>query len=133
MPWWLTLLNSVAGAGSAGIAAAAAARPELIAPPGTDPSARFYPTMYAARAVPFGLLVTAVCWLASAYPLTPFILAVAALAQFGDAVIGGLRRLPGMAAGARRRLPRRRRYRPLLIGRAGSATIRRLNGPGRFH
>ena len=44
MPWWLTLLNSVAGAGSAGIAAAAAARPELIAPPGTDPSARFYPT-----------------------------------------------------------------------------------------
>ena len=92
MPWWLTLLNSVAGAGSVGIAAAAAARPELIAPPGTDPSARFYPTMYAARAVPF--------WLASAYPLTPFILAVAALAQFGDAVIGGLRRLPGMAAGA---------------------------------
>lgn len=80
--------------------AGAAARPELIAPPGTDPSARFYPTMYAARAVPFGLLVTAVCWLASAYPLTPFILAVAALAQFGDAVIGGLRRLPGMAAGA---------------------------------
>ena len=102
MPWWLTLLNSVAGAGSAGIAAAAAARPELIAPPGTDPSARFYPTMYAARAVPFGLLVTAVCWLASAYPLTPFILAVAALAQFGDAVIGGLRRLPGRAAGAAR-------------------------------
>ncbi len=101
MPWWLALLNSVMAAASVIAAAAALLRPGLLAPSGTGGDAdRFYPAMYAARAVPLGVVVACVVWLTPVYPLTQLVLAVAALAQLGDVVIGIVRRQLGMAGGA---------------------------------
>ncbi|WP_136192460.1 MULTISPECIES: hypothetical protein [Actinomyces] len=101
MPWWLALLNSVMGAVSVIAAAAALLRPGLLVPSGTGTDVdRFYPAMYAARAVPLGVVVAVIVWLTPLYPLTQLVLAVAALAQLGDVVIGVARRQPGMAGGA---------------------------------
>nr|WP_210579745.1 hypothetical protein [Actinomyces succiniciruminis] len=101
MPWWLALLNSVMGVASVIAAAAALLRPGLLAPGSAGGDAdRFYPAMYAARAVPLGVVVACVVWLTPVYPLSQFVLAVAALAQLGDVVIGVARRQPGMAGGA---------------------------------
>ena len=97
MPWWLSLLNSSLGVVSAGFGVVAVIRPQTLAPSGGgEPGRRFYPAMYAARSVPLGLLVAAVVWLAPAQPLTLLILAAAAAAQFGDATIGVVHRVPGM-------------------------------------
>ncbi|SDN16805.1 hypothetical protein SAMN05216355_10119 [Actinomyces ruminicola] len=101
MPWWLALLNSVMGVVSAIAAAAALLRPGLLAPGSTGADGdRFYPAMYAARAVPLGVLVAVTVWLTPVYPLTQAVLTVAALAQLGDIVTGIARRQPGMAGGA---------------------------------
>ncbi|QHO91195.1 hypothetical protein CWT12_07505 [Actinomyces sp. 432] len=100
MPWWLALLNSVMAAASVIAAAAALLRPGLLAPSGTgDDADRFYPAMYAARAVPLGVVVAMVVWLTPVYPLTQLVLAIAALAQLGDVASGIARRQPGMAGG----------------------------------
>ncbi|PHP52216.1 hypothetical protein BW737_011180 [Actinomyces ruminis] len=101
MPWWLALLNSVMGAVSVIVAVAALLRPGLLVPgsTGTDVD-RFYPAMYAARAVPLGVVVAVIVWLTPVYPLTQLVLAVAALAQLGDVVNGLACRQPGMAGGA---------------------------------
>ena len=97
MPWWLSLLNSSLGIISAGFGVVAVIRPQALAPSGCGEfGRRFYPAMYAARSIPLGLLVAAVVWLAPAQPLTLLILAAAAAAQFGDATIGVVHRVPGM-------------------------------------
>ena len=94
MPWWLSLMNSVVGGGSAVFGVMALLRPAALAPPsGTGPGGRFYPAMYAARSV-------VAVWLAPARPLTALVLAAAALAQAGDVIIGVRYRLPGMVGGA---------------------------------
>ncbi|SDM47782.1 hypothetical protein SAMN04487766_10322 [Actinomyces ruminicola] len=103
MPWWLALLNSVMGAVSVIAAAAALLRPGLLVPSGTGTDVdrdRFYPAMYAARAVPLGVVVAVIVWLTPLCPLTQLVLAMAALAQLGDVAIGVARRQPGMAGGA---------------------------------
>lgn len=101
MSWWLALLNSGMGIVSAVAAAAALLRPGLLAPGGTSTDVdRFYPAMYAARAVPLGVVVAVVVWMTPVYPLTQFVLAMAALAQLGDAALGAARRQPGMVGGA---------------------------------
>lgn len=97
MPWWLSLLNSSLGVVSAGFGVVAVIRPQTLAPSGGgEPGRRFYPAMYAARSVPLGLLVAAVVWLAPAESLTLLVLAAAAAAQLGDAVIGVVHRMLGM-------------------------------------
>jgi len=97
MPWWLSLLNSSLGVVSAGFGVVAVIRPQTLAPSGCgEPGRRFYPAMYAARSVPLGLLVAAVAWLAPAQSLTLLVLAAAAAAQLGDAVIGAAHRMLGM-------------------------------------
>ena len=99
MPWPLVLLNTIMGVGSAAAAGAAVARPRLLAPhDGTERDDRFYPSMYAARSIPLGLMVTAVVWLEPG-PLTPLVLIVAALAQLADTAIGLSHRLTGLAVG----------------------------------
>ena len=46
MPWWLSLMNSVVGGGSAVFGVMALLRPAALAPPsGTGPGGRFYPAM----------------------------------------------------------------------------------------
>ena len=101
MPWWLSLMNSVVGCGSAAFGVVALLRPAALAPlGGTGPGGRFYPAMYAARSVPLGALAAIAVWLSPARPLTALVLAAAALAQAGDIVIGARYRLPGMAVGA---------------------------------
>ena len=100
MPWWLALINTIMGAGAAGFAVAAVIRPRLLAPSDSaNRDDRFYPSMYAARSIPLGLMVTAVVWLEPG-PLTPLVLIVAALAQLADTAIGLSHRLTGMAVGA---------------------------------
>ena len=97
MPWWLALLNSALGIVCAGFGVGAVIRPQALAPSGYGGrEGRFYPAMYAARGIPFGLLVAVVVWLDPARPLTLFVLVAAAVAQLGDAAIGVVHRVPGM-------------------------------------
>ena len=99
MPWWLSLLNSSLGIISAGFGVVAVIRPQTLDPSGEGESGgRFYPAMYTARSVPLGALVAVVVWLAPARPLTLLVLVAAAAAQFGDAAIGVVHRVPGMVA-----------------------------------
>ena len=98
--WWIALLNTVAALASAGFGAAALVKPGLIAPPGDGKTVdRFYPSMYAGRAIPLGMAVGVAVWL----PPTPsvvLLLGVAALAQTTDIVIGIFWHLRGMVMGA---------------------------------
>ena len=101
MPWWIALLNTLAALASTGFGVAALVKPGLIAPrtDKTMPS-RFYPAMYAARAIPLGVAVGIAVWLPPVSTLLLLLLGAAILAQVGDVIIGVLHRLPGMIAGA---------------------------------
>lgn len=100
MPWWIALLNTLAALASTGFGVAALVKPALIAPRTDDSTiSRFYPAMYAARAIPLGLAVSIAVWLPATSTLL-LLLGAAILAQVGDVIIGGLHRLPGMTAGA---------------------------------
>lgn len=99
MAWWLAALNTLAALASAGFGVAALVRPALIAPPGQDTSSRFYPAMYAARAIPLGLAVAVAVWLTPAPAFLLLLLGAAILAQLGDIAIGLAYRVPGMIAG----------------------------------
>ncbi|WP_390884203.1 hypothetical protein [Actinomyces viscosus] len=99
MPEWLVLMNSLLGVVSAGAGVIAVIRPAMLAPPcHGEREGRFYPAMYAARSVPLGVLVAVVVWLAPLQPLTSLVLIAAAASQLGDALIGAVHRMPGMAA-----------------------------------
>lgn len=100
MPWWIALLNSLAALASVGFGITALVRPGLVAPPSERSfSSRFYPAMYAGRAVPLGVAAGVAVWLTPT-PALLLLLGVAALAQVADLLIGVVHRLPGMIAGA---------------------------------
>ncbi|MFF1920562.1 hypothetical protein ACFVW8_08285 [Streptomyces sp. NPDC058221] len=92
-------LNVAMAAGSAVAAVIAVARPTLLLPAGTDPTAglHVYAEAYAVRAVP---LAAALVYLLKGErrALVP-VLAVAGAAQLGDACIGAGRGVTGMAVG----------------------------------
>ncbi|GIG24867.1 hypothetical protein [Cellulomonas denverensis] len=96
---WLAALNTLAALSSAGFGVAALLRPGLIAPSGQDTSSRFYPAMYAARAIPLGLAVAVAVWLTPAPTFLVLLLVAAIVAQLGDIAIGVAYRVPGMIAG----------------------------------
>ncbi len=101
MLWWIALLNTLAALASTGFGVAALVKPSLIAPPSRKHAEnRFYPAMYAGRAIPLGLAVGVAVWLPPASAFLLFLLGVAVFAQVADAVIGAAYRLPGMIAGA---------------------------------
>ncbi len=101
MPWWIALLNTLAALASTGFGVAALVKPGLIAPSsGKHTESRFYPAMYASRAIPLGLAVGVAVWLPPVPAFLLLLLGVAVLAQIADAVIGALYRLPGMTVGA---------------------------------
>ncbi|MGH3690555.1 MAG: hypothetical protein ACRDT7_10400 [Microbacterium sp.] len=100
MLWWLAALNTAAALVTAGFGVAALARPALFAPPGQTPG-RFYPAMYAGRAIPLGIAVAIVVWLPAPDPLpTVLLLGVAALAQVADVATGTVTRQWGLVGGA---------------------------------
>ncbi|MFF3174859.1 hypothetical protein ACFVQ0_19825 [Streptomyces sp. NPDC057900] len=93
------VLNVAMAAGSAVAAVIAVARPTLLLPAGTEPTAglQTYAEAYAVRAVPLAAaLVYALKGERRA--LVP-VLAVAGAAQLGDAYIGARRGVTGMAVG----------------------------------
>ncbi|NED88874.1 hypothetical protein G3I76_53480 [Streptomyces sp. SID11233] len=95
----LAVLNVAMAAGSAVAAVIAVARPPLLLPAGTEPTAglQVYAEAYAVRAVPLAAaLVYALKGERRA--LVP-VLAVAGAAQLGDAYIGVSRGVTGMAVG----------------------------------
>jgi hypothetical protein len=100
MPWWLAVLNSLLGVVSTGFGAVAVIRPQTLAPllGHGGKGGRFYPAMYAARGIPFGVLVAVVVWLDPTQSSTVLVLAAAAAAQLGDMLIGVVHRVPGMVA-----------------------------------
>lgn len=101
MPWWIAALNSLAAAASIGFAIAALIRPTLLArPAASEAIGRFYPAMYAARAIPLGGAVAAVVCLGPPSTVLIILLLTAAAAQLGDLIIGAAVRTPGMVAGA---------------------------------
>ena len=62
--------------------------------------ARLYAAMYAGRAIPLGLAVSAVAWAAPDERATALLLGVAVVAQIADVVAAVANRLKGMAVGA---------------------------------
>ena len=96
----LTYLNLLVALTSALFGFFALFRPTLINP-GADGSAgeAFFARMYAARAVPFGLIAGFVPLFFGGWPVAVLLFA-AALTQLADVVIGRFHRLTGMTVGA---------------------------------
>ena len=110
MPLWLNVANSLMALGSAAFGVLALIRPEALNGPrgegealgecgGSDvradvEGARLYAAMYAGRAIPLGLAVSAVAWAAPDERATALLLGVA------DVVAAVANRLKGMAVGA---------------------------------
>ena len=115
MPLWLSVANSLMALGSAAFGVLALIRPEALNGPrgggralgecgsgvrGDVEAARLYAAMYAGRAVPLGLAVSAVAWAAPDGRATALLLGVAVVAQIADVVAAVANRLKGMAVGA---------------------------------
>ena len=116
MPLWLNVANSLMALGSAAFGVLALIRPEALNGPrgegealgecgGSDvradvEAARLYAAMYAGRAIPLGLAVSAVAWAAPDERATALLLGVAVAAQIADVVAAVANRLTGMAVGA---------------------------------
>lgn len=116
MPLWLSVANSLMALGSAAFGVLALIRPEALSGPrgggealgecggsgvrGDVEAARLYAAMYAGRAVPLGLAVSAVVWAAPDVRATTLLLGVAVAVQIADVVAAVANRLRGMAAGA---------------------------------
>jgi hypothetical protein len=96
----LTVLNGVVSLITIGFGVAAALRPSLFTHD-ADPTAgeRFYARMYAARAVPLGLLAGVVPFFPHG-PLSALALVAAAIAQAVDVAIGVQRRDAQLIPGA---------------------------------
>lgn len=91
----ILVLNVLISLGSVVFALVAVARPGfMINAPSDQTHDRFYPIMYAIRAVPLGLLAAVAPWLSGS--AAPTILIAAAAAQIGDAGLGLQRRTWGM-------------------------------------
>ena len=116
MPLWLSVANSLMALGSAAFGVLALVRPEALSGPrggggglgecggsgvrGDVEAARLYAAMYAGRAIPLGLAVSAVAWAAPDERATALLLGVAVAAQIADVVAAVANRLKGMAVGA---------------------------------
>ena len=116
MPLWLSVANSLMALGSAAFGVLALIRPEALNGPrgggralgecggsgvrGDVEAARLYAAMYAGRAVPLGLAVSAVAWAVPDGRATALLLGVAVAAQIADVVAAVANRLKGMAVGA---------------------------------
>ena len=114
MPLWLSVANSLMALGSAAFGVLALIRPEALNGPrgggrafggcggvrGDVEAARLYAAMYAGRAIPLGLAVSAVAWAAPDERATALLLGVAVAAQIADVVAAVANRLKGMAVGA---------------------------------
>ena len=116
MPLWLSVANSLMALGSAAFGVLALVRPEALSGPrggggvlgecggldarGDVEAARLYAAMYAGRAIPLGLAVSAVAWAAPDERATALLLGVAVVAQIADVVAAVANRLKGMAVGA---------------------------------
>ena len=112
MPLWLSVANSLMALGSAAFGVLALIRPEALNGPrgggralgecggsgvrGDVEAARLYAAMYAGRAIPLGLAVSA----APDERATALLLGVAVAAQIADLVAAVANRLKGMAVGA---------------------------------
>jgi hypothetical protein len=92
------VLNTVAALVSVGFAVFAAIRPAALSHAEATVGVRFGAYMYAARAIPFGLVAAVLPW-AERGVATAWLLFAAAVVQLVDAGIGGWRREPGMIAG----------------------------------
>lgn len=92
-------LNAAMAAGSAAAAVIGVLHPSLVLPAGTEPTAglRMYAQAYAVRAVP--LAAALVYLLRGEHRALLPVLAVAGVAQLGDAYIGITRGVTGMAVG----------------------------------
>ena len=116
MPLWLSVAKSLMAVGSAAFGVLALIRPEALNGPrgggralgecggsgvrGNVEAARLYAAMYAGRAIPLGLAVSAVAWAAPDERATALLLGVAVAAQIADVVAAVANRLKGMAVGA---------------------------------
>ncbi len=96
----LTYLNLLIALASALFGVFALFRPTLINPAAGDSGGEiFFARMYAARAVPFGLIAGFVPLFFGGWPVATLLFA-AALTQLADVVIGRNHRLTGMTVGA---------------------------------
>ncbi|MBU3062589.1 hypothetical protein KO481_29125 [Nocardia sp. NEAU-G5] len=95
----LTVLNGVFSLIGVGFAVASAVRPSAMSRE-ANPTAgeHLYARVYAARAVPLGILAGAVPFFPHS-TVGALVLVVAAIAQAADAAIGAQRREPAMVAG----------------------------------
>jgi hypothetical protein len=101
MPLWIAILNSFAGVVTAGFGVAAVIRPERFTPPNRVPSpSRFFPALYAARAVPLGIAVAVGVWIMPAGTPIVLLLGVAVAAQVIDILIGAAYRMWSLIGGA---------------------------------
>lgn len=95
----LLVLNTLAGLLSVGFAVAAAFRPAAMSGLEAATAAeRFYAYMYAARAVPFGLVAAALPWAERGVAVAWFLFVAAAI-QLVDVVIGIWRKEAGLIGG----------------------------------
>ena len=96
----LIYLNLIVALGSAVFGLLALFRPTLLNPAANNSGEEaFFARMYAARAVPFGLVAGILPLFAGGWPVAALLFA-AALAQAGDLAIAWNRRIVGMAAGS---------------------------------
>lgn len=93
MSLWFLVLNTIFAFASAVFGIVAVVKPQLMR---SDAVGRFYPAMYAARAVPHGVATVAAIWMAPTNLITAVILLAAAGAQCGDIIIGACYRQLGM-------------------------------------
>ncbi|GAA2154074.1 hypothetical protein [Actinomadura napierensis] len=97
----LVTLNAAAALVSGASSVLGAARPGLMLASGETVTSGvdFYARVYAVRAIPLSIAVVAVLLVGDAASIVP-LLVVAGVIQAGDAALGVLRRVPGMAVGA---------------------------------
>ncbi len=101
----LMVINAALAAGSAAFGIVAMLRPGLLIGGRTnDEPTHYYAQMYAARAIPFGLVTVAGCLVAAfstdAEAVTFALLLAIGVSQVGDAAIGVRHRIVGMTVGA---------------------------------
>lgn len=101
MPAWIAALITLTCASAAGYGVVAMVRPTAVMPrDAPSPSGPFFPMMYAARAIPLGLVVGIGVWVLPSSPALVALLLTSGLAQAADVAIGLRFRTLGMVLGA---------------------------------
>lgn len=96
----IVVVNVITAVASIGFATVAMITPATLAGSATVASTCYYAAMFATRAIPIAVAVVAVLTTAASRDTVIVVLAVAGAAQVGDLVIGLLKRISGMTAGA---------------------------------